>query len=355
MAFISAWAVLRAELIRKSREGLLPLRKVKVLEGGPIPLNEVGYAALLWGILGFKLGPIVTQNDLYCVRPQDALLSLKGDWIVGLLAALAGAVLKYREYQQRKDTKPVSREVETGAEESLGTVTMIAAIGGIVGAKLFHNLENLSDFMQDPVGALLSFDGLTFYGGLILASFLIIRYLRKQNLPVLPYVDAAAPALMLAYGVGRMGCQFSGDGDWGVVNTASKPSWLSWAPDWAWSYTYPNNVIREGVPIPGCTGDFCFQLPESVFPTPLYEIIMALFLAAVLWGLRRHIQVPGRLFAIYLVVNGLERFLIEKIRVNTTISLGGMNVTQAEIISSLLILAGLVLFFRLRPQSNKNP
>ncbi len=348
MAFIAAWTVLRHELIRKSAAGLFSIRKMKVQTGGPLPISEVGYAALLWGVVGYKLGPVVTNNSIFCSRPQDALLSLQGDFWIGLVAAAIAALLKYREYQQQKNTKTVTTEVEVGAEESLGTVTMIAAIGGILGAKIFHNLENLSDFMQDPIGALLSFDGLTFYGGLIVASVAIIWHLRKNNIPLLPYLDAAGPALMLAYGVGRMGCQFSGDGDWGIVNEAAKPGWLSWLPDWAWAYTYPQNVIREGVPIPGCVGDFCFQLPLPVYPTPLYEVVMAISLALILWMLRKYILVPGRLFAIYLMFNGLERFLIEKIRVNTTSSFMGVHVTQAEIISSLLILGGLVMYFRLK-------
>jgi len=349
MAFIAAWSAIRHELVRKSAEGLLPIKKLKVQTGGPIQIQEVGYAALLWAVLGFKLGPIFTNNSIYCARPQDALLSLEGDWIIALVGAVAGALLKYREYQQAKNTKPETKVVDSGAEESLGTVTMIAAIGGILGAKIFHNLENLDHFMQDPLGSLLSFDGLTFYGGLIVASTAIIWHLRKIKMPILPYLDAAAPALLLAYGIGRIGCQLSGDGDWGIVNNASKPSWLSWAPDWAWSYTYPNNVIREGVSIPGCVGDFCFQLPEPVFPTPLYEILMAISLAGVLWMLRKRLSTPGKLFAVYLIFNGMERFLIEKIRVNTYMNLFGMNITQAEVISFILIIAGIILLVRLKP------
>lgn len=347
MAFIAAYLVLQIELKRKSKEGILPLKKVRITEGGPIPASEIGYAALLWGILGYKLGPVFTDNDLYCIRPQDAILSLKGDMLAAIVAALVGAGIKLLEYRKKQNTKAEIKDTFIGAESSLGNVTMIAAIGGILGAKIFHNLENMSDFLQDPVGALTSFDGLTFYGGLIVAAAGIIWYLRKQNIPIAPYFDAGGPAMMLAYGVGRMGCQFSGDGDWGIVNTAIKPSWLSWAPDWAWSYTYPQNVLREGVPIPGCVGDYCFQLPEPVFPTPLYEIIMALFLAAVLWGMRKQFKVPGQLFAVYLVFNGLERFLIEKIRVNTTMDFAGMHITQAEIISSCLIILGMSLYLYL--------
>lgn len=344
MAFVVAYWLFHKELIRKSADGLLPTQSVRMQTKGPIAANEIGYTALLWGVLGYKLGPVFTDNSIFCNHPQDAILSLQGDYLIAMLAAGIGGLLKYREYVQNKNSKPEFEQVSIGAESTLGNVTMIAAIGGIVGAKVFHNLENPVEFMRDPIGALMSFDGLTFYGGLIVATIGISLYLRKQKTPLLPYFDAGAPALMLAYGVGRMGCHFSGDGDWGIVNTAAKPAWLSWAPDWAWAYTYPNNVIREGVPIPGCVGDFCYQLPESVFPTPLYEIFMAFLLAAVLWGLRKHFMQPGKLFAVYLIFNGMERFLIEKIRVNTTINIIGLQITQAEIISFCLILTGIILF-----------
>jgi phosphatidylglycerol---prolipoprotein diacylglyceryl transferase len=353
MAFVAAYWLFHKELVRKSTSGILPSQSQRVQTGGPIDAQEIGYAALLWGLLGYKLGPVFTDNSIFCNHPQDAILSLHGDYRIALLAAGISGFLKYREYAKNKHSKPEYAQIQTGAEASLGNVTMIAAIGGIVGAKVFHNLENPVEFMRDPVGALTSFDGLTFYGGLIVATLGISYYLRKLKIPLLPYFDAGAPALMLAYGIGRMGCQFSGDGDWGIVNTLPKPSWLSWAPDWAWAYTYPNNVIREGVPIPGCVGDFCYQLPEAVFPTPLYEIFMAFILAGLLWGLRKRLVQPGKLFAIYLIVNGMERFLIEKIRVNTTIEFIGMHITQAEIISFCMILGGIIMFTYLHKKAEK--
>ncbi len=104
----------------------------------------------------------------------------------------------------------------------------------------------------------------------------------------IPVADRFAPAMMLAYGIGRMGCQVSGDGDWGIVNTHPKP--FAGLPDWAWSYTFPHNVIGEGITLPGCTGHYCTQLPEGVFPTSLYEIIAALLLFAFLWSIRKKIK-----------------------------------------------------------------
>jgi len=352
LAFISAWATLRHELIRKSKSGLFPQKTIQVSVGGPIPTSEIGYSILIWGIMGYKLGLVFTQNNLFCDSPQAAILSIQGDPIIAAIAAALGGILKYREYQQKKNHKAEIKSTQTCAEYSLGTVTTLAGIGGLIGAKLFHNLENLDDFMQDPIRALISFDGLTFYGGLILGSAAVIYYLRKEKIPLLPYIDAAAPALMLAYGVGRLGCQLSGDGDWGIVNLAPKPSWLSWAPDWAWASTYPHNVIREGIPITDCIGKFCFELPQPVFPTPLYEVLMGITLAGFLWSLRNRIKIPGQLFAIYLFVNGMERFLIEKIRVNTTIQISSFSITQAEFISSVLMLFGIILFIRLNKKKS---
>ena len=147
---------------------------------------------------------------------------------------------------------------------------------------------------------------------------------------------------MLAYAVGRVGCQVSGDGDWGIPNTRPNP--YSWLPDWAWSYTYPHNVINAGDPIPGCEGQYCSQLPVPHYPTPLYETLVCLILFALLWYFRKRIQIPGRLFALYLVVNGIERFFIEKIRVNTRYDIFGFHPTQAELISSMMVIGGILIW-----------
>ncbi len=164
--------------------------------------------------------------------------------------------------------------------------------------------------------------------------------------------DAFAPAMMIAYGLGRIGCQVAGDGDWGIVNTHPKP--FSWLPDWAWAYNYPHNVLSEGVHIPNCVGQYCAVLPEAVFPTPLYEIIASLLLFAFLWSIRKKIKTPGVLTAIYLIVNGVERFCIELIRVNTKYHFLGINPTQAELIAAFLVVSGvilLILFTRQKPSA----
>jgi prolipoprotein diacylglyceryltransferase len=179
------------------------------------------------------------------------------------------------------------------------------------------------------------------YGGLIVGAAGVIWYGVKNKVPPLHLCDAAAPGLMLAYGIGRIGCQLSGDGDWGIVNTVAQPAALGWLPDWAWSYNYPHNVINEGIPIPGCEGRHCFALEQGVFPTPLYESVACILLFFVLWYFRKRMSAPGLLFSFYLLLNGIERFLVEQIRVNAKYHLGGIDFTQAQLISAMLVLIGL--------------
>ncbi|RYZ94155.1 MAG: diacylglyceryl transferase, partial [Sphingobacteriaceae bacterium] len=136
--------------------------------------------------------------------------------------------------------------------------------------------------------------------------------------------------------------QLSGDGDWGIVNNHIKPGWLTWLPDWAWSSRFPHNVINAGELIPGCSGNFCFQLPQGVYPTSLYEIVICTLIFAFLWVIRRHLRLDGSMFCIFLMLNGLERLLIEMIRVNPRYHLFNMAFTQAELISFTMVLGGVI-------------
>lgn len=236
-----------------------------------------------------------------------------------------------------------------------------------------------------------------------MAAIAICWYASKKGIKVVHLVDAAGLALLLAYAVGRIGCQVSGDGDWGVFNSAyitdengkvilAKPGdyekaleknatyYLngsviekvnqiqdsivfvtdrkyesldkvphrsfkapSFLPVWMVAYTYPQNVNKDGVKIPGCSDEHCRALPLPVFPTPFYETIACTLLFIVLWVIRKRIKVPGVMFGIYLIVNGLERFFVELIRVNNTYPIFGFHPTQAEIISTGLVFAGIIL------------
>jgi prolipoprotein diacylglyceryltransferase len=108
-----------------------------------------------------------------------------------------------------------------------------------------------------------------------------------------------------------------------------------------WAFDYPHNVLREGVMIEGCQNLYCTRLAEPVYPTPFYETVMSLVIFAILWLLRKPIRIPGMLFFVYMILNGIERFFIEKIRVNPDINILGMKATQAEYIAVLFFLIGI--------------
>lgn len=120
-------------------------------------------------------------------------------------------------------------------------------ISGIVGAKVFAILEDIPNFLAESASTFFSGSGLAIYGGLIGGFLGVYWYLHKHKIPFWPVADAVAPALMIAYGIGRLGCHFSGDGDWGIA-AAAQPGWWFF-PDWLWSFDYPNNVAQDGVPL----------------------------------------------------------------------------------------------------------
>lgn len=340
VAFLGAAYLLGKELKRKEKDGLLfPIEK-KYLVGKRATLQELFSNGIVGFILGFKLVPAFTDYTSFANDPQGFILSLEGNWFGGIVFAVVLVYLKYREKEKTKLDIPKWETAKVHPYQMVSDMTIVAAVSGLLGAKIFHNLENINDFMADPVGSLLSFSGLTFYGGLICGAIAVIYYERKNQVNHWHLVDAAAPALFFAYGFGRIGCQLSGDGDWGIVNTLTKPEALNFLPGWMWAFDYPHNVINEGVPIPDCAGNHCFQLEQAVFPTPFYETIISFLFLALLWSIRKKITVPGVLFSIYLVLNGIERFCIEQIRINTMYSIFGKEITQAEIISVCLILLG---------------
>jgi len=343
LAFIICAWVLTLELRRKQQLGLFVHTEETITIGAPASFSELLINFIVGFIFGYKIVGAFTIADALN-DPQSFILSAKGNLPVGLLVGLAFAGLKWWEKNKQKLAKPETRSIRIWPQDRVGDIVIYAAGFGFLGAKIFHNLENWNDFAKDPIGSLISFSGLTFYGGLICAGIAIILYARKRKISVVHLCDAMAPTMMLAYSLGRIGCQVSGDGDWGIVNLHPKP--FSWLPDWMWAYTYPHNVVGEGVPIPGCVGQYCNQLPAPVYPTALYEIIVCFALFLVLWMLRKRIKVPGRIFGLYLVLNGIERFFIEKIRVNTKYEALPFQPTQAELIALLLVVAGAVLMIR---------
>ena len=392
IAFLIAAFVLAKELKRKERIGLLHGKDVKIVIGKPASMADLLMNFALGFLLGFKFVGLFISGNGSSVDPQQFIFSSAGSWPAGLTLAVLFTGIKWWEKNKRKLAKPEERTIRIWPHDRVGDIVIFAALFGFLGAKVFHNLENWDEFWKSPVEALLSFSGLTFYGGLICATLAIWYYARKHKIGFRHLCDAAAPALLIGYAIGRIGCQVSGDGDWGIPNSAYVTSTTeskalsatadqfqlnltlnanyyskefstidfakvphtsvvapSWLPVWMVAYHYPHNVINNGVPINGCSDrQYCEQLPSPVFPTPFYESVMGFILFLFLWGIRKRFKIAGTLFAFYLVLNGLERFFIEKIRVNTKYSIFGFHPTQAELISAFLVIIGIGLYIYLK-------
>lgn len=342
IAFIVAASLLSSELKRKSKMGLLQPTEDEVVVGKAATPAELFLNFLLGFVLGYKILALFFLSSSATQDPQTFIFSSMGSWPAGIGLGLLFAGLKWWDKKKQLLLKPEKRTLRIWPQDRVGEITILALIFGLLGAKLFDIFENWSDFLKQPAAYIFSGGGLTFYGGLICATIAIIVYARKYNIPVRHLADAIAPPLMIAYAIGRIGCQVSGDGDWGIQNIEPNP--YLWLPDWLWSYNFPHNVIEVGSPIPGCEGRYCMQLPYNVYPTALYETIACSFLFFVLWFVRKRLRPAGSLFALYLILNGLERFFIEKIRVNNELNIFGFTPTQAEVISFCLMLVGIFLW-----------
>lgn len=193
---------------------------------------------------------------------------------------------------------------------------VVSLVGGLVGARLYWALDNWDVVSKDVVGRLFSGSGLTWYGGLFGGIFAVFIWSKWRRLPSVTLLDLAAPCLALGYAIGRIGCQLSGDGDYG------KQSSLPWAMG------YPDGTVptEDGV---------------TVHPTPIYETLFMGSVALVLWHLRDRVR-AGALFSIWLIAAGLERFLVEFLRRNSGAVAG---LTEPQAISLVLILAGATWLF----------
>ena len=340
LAFLSAAALLRSELRRRQAIGQLSGVETTILPRDTVTVYDYLFNGLLGFVLGYKLTYVLANLAEFQVDPTPILLSLKGYWWAGILGALAlGGYYVYLGRRQG-EVKPVKTTVYPS--DRVGPITLMAALGGIVGAKIFAIWDEPASFLADPVGVLLSGSGLAIYGGLIGGALFVVYYLRKHGIPILPVTDAVAPALFVAYGVGRIGCQLSGDGDWGNPAGPQPAGWF--LPDWLWSYDFPHNVAEKGVLMAGCDLEYCHRLAEAVYPTSVYETLMAFTMGGILWVLRKPLtSLPGLLFSIYLFLNGVERFFIEFARINDLKNFLGFQLTQAQIIALGFMLGGILL------------
>ncbi|MFO7445076.1 MAG: prolipoprotein diacylglyceryl transferase [Ignavibacteriaceae bacterium] len=240
----------------------------------------------------------------------------------GLMLGIAFIISSYiitKEFERRKLNPAMATEV-----------TLLAIIFGIIGSKLFHLIENWDRFLRDPVGMAFNPGGLTFYGGLILATIAIWMYSRRKKTPFLVIADATSPSLALAYGIGRIGCHLAGDGDYGI------PTDLPWGTNYE-NGTVPPSQMFEG-------SDIAQQFPGGIVPdntplhpTPIYEFLTMLVIFFILWKLRKKGWADGKLFMFYLIFAGIERLLVEFIRLNPRLLFG---LSEAQLISIGLIIAG---------------
>lgn len=227
-----------------------------------------------------------------------------------------------------KERRAGSVRLEILPHDLVPDFTVVVMVAGIVGARFFHILEHTDSFMVSPWEMIFSRSGLSVFGGLIFGAIAGLLMLRRWRFPIRPFLDAVAPAMMLGYAIGRIGCQVAGDGDWGhAADMALKPEWL---PTWFWAQTYENNIVGAIIPGPG------------VYPTPIYESLMSTMCFIVLWALRNHQFRTGWLFSLYLLLAGVERLLIEQIRLNPVLEFGWLRATQAELIAALMVLAGIL-------------
>ena len=196
-------------------------------------------------------------------------------------------------------------------------VILCGLVGGLVGARLDYVAQNYDEVGDDLLGNLFSGSGLVWLGGVVGGAAGVLLWAWRRGFLGTALLDAVSVPLALGYAGGRVGCQLSGDGDYGV------------ASDLPWAMAYPEGTVPTR---------------EEVHPTPIYESLAMGLVALVLWRLRDRLP-SGALFALYLVLAGLERLLVEFVRRNDEVAAG---LTLAQLVSVAMIAAGAAWLLRLR-------
>ena len=229
-------------------------------------------------------------------------ITLKTFGLAFALAFIAIGALAARRFKEL--SKPTDWAYE---------IAFAALLGGLVGSRLYFVVQNYDAVKHDLLGNLFSGSGLVWYGGVLGGAIAVVLWARWRGMLNLGLLDFAAPLLALGYAIGRIGCQVSGDGDYGI--RSSLP----------WAMGYPHGTVPTP---PGVT----------VQPTPIYETLAMGLVALWLWRARDRYR-PGILFAFYLVLAGVERLLVEFIRRNKEVFAG---LTAAQLESLGLLIAGLL-------------
>lgn len=205
-----------------------------------------------------------------------------------------------------------------------------AAVGGLIGARILFIFEDWSNFIRSPWDFVFSGAGFTWYGGLLGGVLAVTWLVWRRGIPWLQAADISAPALAIAYGIGRIGCHVAGDGDWGIVS------------DVPWAVAYTNAIIGWVHPLTGVP----YPPGARVHPTSIYEFLQSVIVLAILWPLRKKGYPDGTIFWLYLVLAGLARFVVEFWRINPVVGLG---MTEAQWFSLILAMLGSYLLYK-RPK-----
>ena len=216
-----------------------------------------------------------------------------------------------------------------GLKADAQNIITICALLGIAGAKIYHALESPSDLLANPIGEIFSRSGFAWFGGLIGVLLALYLLARRYKLSYLAMLDVCAPAAALGYAVGRIGCLTSGDGDYGTPTSLP------------WGMSFPNGLVPT---------------TQRVHPTPIYEAIAATLIFWYLWrqGAKslRGPRPVGEVAALYLIWMGLERFLVEFIRINPR-SFFGLSNAQAASLASILAGVAILVTVKKKFRSDK--
>jgi len=227
-----------------------------------------------------------------------------GPVTLGTYGLLVAAALIVAYFVLRADLR--RRHLHIDAESIIG----ITGLAGLAGARLYHLLESPAAFLANPLPLLFSTMGFAWYGALIGGFVALVLLARSSRMKMLLMLDVASPAAALGYGVGRIGCLISGDGDYGIPTSLP------------WGMSFPNGLVPT---------------TERVHPTPIYEFLAALVIAHILWRIGRRAvdgqRLAGEVFAWYLVFNGVARFLVEFVRINPRSFFGLSNAQAASVVS----------------------
>jgi phosphatidylglycerol---prolipoprotein diacylglyceryl transferase len=199
-----------------------------------------------------------------------------------------------------------------------------ALIGGLVGSRVDYMIQNWDEVSGDLLGNVVSGAGLVWFGGLVGGALGMILWAYWRGWLGWQLFDVCAVPLALGYAIGRVGCQLSGDGDYGVES------------DVPWAMAYPDGTVPT---------------TDEVHPTPVYETFVMGVGALVLWHLRDRFP-TGVLFGLYLILAGGERFLVEIVRRNDSVVAG---LTQPQLISLVLMALGTAIVIARRAAPSPAP